>query len=253
MKSMLLVNKPAGLTPLQYIEVVRKSNPHLQEEKISMAGRLDPMAEGLLLLLVGDENKNRSSYENMNKEYTFSVIFGIQTDSYDGLGMIDKITTPPSIEVLEKTLSKIIPSYKGTYSQTYPPFSSKPYKGKPLYYWSRKEKISKDDLPKKDVTLFSLQVVSLKNIPLTEIADSIINRIESIHGEFRQDEILLQWKKLKSESNKKNFSLVTFHLSCSSGTYVRSLANELGEKTGVGAFTYTITRTRIGNYTLDDI
>ena len=67
MQSVIPVYKPLGLTPLQAIVKFKKLFPDYANEKISYAGRLDPMAEGLLLLLVGEENKQRNEYEDLSK------------------------------------------------------------------------------------------------------------------------------------------------------------------------------------------
>jgi tRNA pseudouridine55 synthase len=69
MEQVITVNKPIGLTPLQAVTQFRKKFPLYASEKIGYAGRLDPMAEGLLLLLVGDNNKTKEQYEQLDKEY----------------------------------------------------------------------------------------------------------------------------------------------------------------------------------------
>ncbi|PSO45951.1 MAG: tRNA pseudouridine(55) synthase, partial [Parcubacteria group bacterium QH_9_35_7] len=64
---MVLLDKPISLTPLQTIEKFKEQNPKYKDKKMSYAGRLDPMAEGLLLCLVGEENKNREEYQQLEK------------------------------------------------------------------------------------------------------------------------------------------------------------------------------------------
>ena len=91
MNTIILINKPISLTPLQAIRRLQSLHPELEGEKIGYAGRLDPMAEGLLLLLVSDENKKRKEYERLPKTYEFEVLLGIETDSYDVLGIITKV------------------------------------------------------------------------------------------------------------------------------------------------------------------
>ena len=86
--SVVVVYKPQGWTPLAAVEEFKKSNPSYSDEKISYAGRLDPMAEGPLLLLVGNENKKRKEYEQLKKSYEAEIVLGISTDSFDALGII---------------------------------------------------------------------------------------------------------------------------------------------------------------------
>src|SRR5262245_8184953 len=88
MKKVLPIYKPVCLTPNQLIEQLRNKHPEYQNEKIGFAGRLDPMAHGLMLLLIGYENKNRTEYLNLDKTYYFKILLGVETDSYDLLGLI---------------------------------------------------------------------------------------------------------------------------------------------------------------------
>jgi len=87
---MILLNKPLGMTPLEAIREFQRKNPKYQTTKLSFAGRLDPMAEGLLLVLEGEENKDRKRFENLDKTYEFSILFGVTTDTYDLLGKITR-------------------------------------------------------------------------------------------------------------------------------------------------------------------
>ena len=65
LKPFILLNKAIGETPLELILKFKRKNPEYENEKIAYAGRLDPMADGLLLLLLGEENKKRKSYEDL--------------------------------------------------------------------------------------------------------------------------------------------------------------------------------------------
>ena len=85
---MKLIYKPIGQTPLEAIELLRKSDPSLADVRMAYAGRLDPMADGLLVVLVGDECKNRTKYELLDKTYNFTMLLGLSTDTYDILGRI---------------------------------------------------------------------------------------------------------------------------------------------------------------------
>ena len=158
MQSHILLNKPQGLTPLQAITAFKKQHPLYQKEKLSFAGRLDPMAEGLLLVLVGNENKKRREYEELPKTYQFELLLGISTDTYDCLGRIEKVQAVIIPE--QKEIEKIFSIFKGTRTQPYPPFSSKTVNGKPLYYWARKNKIGEITIPMKEITITSLTLNS---------------------------------------------------------------------------------------------
>ena len=80
--------KNLGETPRERLERLRAQKPHYAHEVLSYAGRLDPMAEGVLTCLVGSANRRREQYLDMGKEYTLDVLFGFSTDTYDILGRV---------------------------------------------------------------------------------------------------------------------------------------------------------------------
>ncbi len=86
MQQLINVYKPLGMTPLEVIRKLKQTNSYLTEAKISYAGRLDPLAHGVLLLLVGENTKEKDRYLALPKTYEFEIIFGLQTDTYDLLG-----------------------------------------------------------------------------------------------------------------------------------------------------------------------
>lgn len=114
---------------------------------LGYAGRLDPMAEGVLVVLVGDENKRREAYLSLNKEYIVEILFGFETDSYDMLGL-----APSSLAGQEKN-TDVLKSYLGSFvdvhDQEYPPYSSKTVVGKPLFVWAREGNIGTIKIPRK--------------------------------------------------------------------------------------------------------
>ncbi|MCE9548798.1 tRNA pseudouridine(55) synthase TruB, partial [Candidatus Nomurabacteria bacterium] len=83
MKKVIVLNKKEGETPLQALDKFRVKNKEYKYIKMTYAGRLDPMASGLLLALAGEETKNKEKYLKLKKEYDFEVLFGFATDTYD--------------------------------------------------------------------------------------------------------------------------------------------------------------------------
>ncbi|MDP3941406.1 MAG: hypothetical protein Q8Q49_03810 [bacterium] len=249
MENVLCLYKPVGLSPLGCIRLFQETNPSYQELTLSYAGRLDPMAEGLLLVLVGNENKQRAKYLSLKKTYQFRVVFGIRTDSYDKMGM-PKLRYGKTLDKERKDmLKKYIPTLLGESIQEYPPYSSKTVNGKPLFYWAREGKISSIVRPSKKVTISSLTGHGLGTIPSQKLLSQVVSSVQSVDGLFRQQEIIGAWNRLLQNS-KATFSVYTFTLTCSSGTYVRSLVNQFGEYLKTGAFALSIKRTRIGDFTL---
>ncbi len=246
---MILVNKPISVTPLQAIDSLKLMKPEYKDEIIGYAGRLDPMAEGLLLLLVGDENKKRKEYERLDKEYVFEVLLGMETDSYDILGLItDMRDCEFKINNLKLTISDALKTFIGTWVQPYPPYSAARVQGKPLYYWARAGKIDGVEIPSKEIIVSNLELDTIEQVTLNDIKDDIVARINGVDGEFRQDVILKRWNEVFQKRGNDSFIKLTCTIQCSSGTYVRSIANQIGTKLGSGALAYSIKRTRIGDY-----
>ena len=96
MKDILNLYKERGETPLECIERFRRANPEYKNVPMSYAGRLDPMAEGVLIILAGEANKKKSDFLSLDKEYTFDVLFGFSTDTYDVLGVMADADTRAS-------------------------------------------------------------------------------------------------------------------------------------------------------------
>lgn len=242
--------KPEGLTPLQLIDQFRKQFPQYETVKISPAGRLDPMAEGLMLLLIGDANKKRQEFLPLPKTYEFSILFGVTTDTFDVLGEITATDFPYQEDQLKQSVEDVIPTFRGKKQQTYPPYSSKPVNGKPLFAWARENALKGLELPRKEIEIFELSAIAWEERSLTNLQDEIVHRIEKVSGDFRQAEILRSWQNLSQRP--QTLLLLSCKATVSSGTYIRGLCHELGQVVGVGGLAYTINRTQIGDYSLED-
>ena len=105
LKKVLYLNKEIGETPLECINRFKAENPSYKDERIAYAGRLDPLASGVLLCLVGDECKNRDEYQSLSKIYSFWFVPHIETDSYDVLGKV--VSNNLSLKKLEIEEKKI--------------------------------------------------------------------------------------------------------------------------------------------------
>ena len=249
LKEILLLNKKEGETPLEVLENFRRKNKEYKDTKMTYAGRLDPMASGLLLVLVGEEIKNKEKYLVLDKEYEFEILFGFATDTYDILGKLVKNTefkpTYNKVE-LEKKIKENLKFFTGNFVQEYPMYSSKTVAGKPLFTYARKgEKV---EIPKHEVNVQSLEFFKLKKISEKKFLKNIERRIAKVKGDFRQKEILKIWRKKLSLSKSQYFFLASFKIKCGSGTYVRSIANSFGERIGIPALAFSIKRTKIGKW-----
>lgn len=249
MKPTLYVYKPIGATPLEIITAIKKQYPEYEKETLAYAGRLDPMAEGLLLILVGDENKNRKQYEDLPKTYECDVLCGIETDTYDVLGkIIESNNKHPDLEEIKQAVQ----SFVGKQTQPYPPYSSQPVNGKPLYYWARENKLHEITIPTKDIEIYNIETLQARTIKTSELKTLIHERIANVHGDFRQAEILALWNEFFTKHTNESFPIYSFHITCSSGTYIRSFAHKLGKKLHTSALALSIKRTQIGDHSLQD-
>src|SRR6185437_1274560 len=164
MLKILTIYKPIGFTPFEVVKTIKQVNPKLSKVKMGYAGRLDPLAHGVLLLMIGEETKNRDYYLSLPKTYDFEVVFGVQTDTYDVLGLIEKTSLP--INNVNLFVNKYVNKTIGKSLQTYPPYSSKTVQGKPLFWWARQGKLSEIEMPTREIEIFDFAVIAMGNIEL---------------------------------------------------------------------------------------
>jgi tRNA pseudouridine55 synthase len=155
MKGFLLLDKQVGETPLECMNRFRVSHLEYSEVKMTYAGRLDPMASGLLLVLTGDAIYSKEKFLSLPKTYECTVILGLSTDTYDILGIPVKrnsflIKETNDVKVNQIGLEEIkgvLNSFIGTFQQDYPPYSSKTVGGKQLHQIARSGGIDQVKIP----------------------------------------------------------------------------------------------------------
>jgi tRNA pseudouridine(55) synthase len=246
MQDVLNLYKNMGETPRERLERLRVEKPQYALEVLSYAGRLDPMAEGVLLALVGRENTRRESYLNLPKEYVLDVLFGFATDTYDVLGRV--MDSGSATGISKKKIEEGLNQFRGKVNQEYPPFSSKTVEGKALFEWARSSMLSTIVLPHKTVTVYDLEVKGLYKISESILFSYIETNIAKVQGDFRQDEILRLWKREIQKNGTREFPCATIQISCSSGTYARSIASGLGNYLKIPALALHILRTKVGEF-----
>jgi tRNA pseudouridine55 synthase len=198
----LVIDKPQGRTSHDIVDAVR----HLAGfRQIGHLGTLDPLATGVLVLLLGKATRLVQFYSGRRKRYTAGFRFGFATDTYDSEGQPQGPDTAPVPD--RATLEKLASDRIGLFEQMPPAFSAKKIHGRPAYELARKNQPV--ELKPVGVELFEYR--------LTEIAGSIAR----------------------------------FVIECSSGTYVRALAHEMGQQLGCGAHLTEICRTAVGEFSLE--
>jgi len=239
MKKIINLYKSVGMTPLEALKLFKEQNNAYSGVKIGYAGRLDPMAEGVLLLLIGDENKKINNYFKLDKEYQAKVLLGFASDTYDILG----IAQEKHFLGVDK-VKELLENLKGEHKQKLPVFSSYKIKGKPLFYYALNNKLSEIKIPENKIKIKSIKINSFTKISNKKLLKEILKKISLVKGNFRQEKIKDKWKKLLVEG--KEYFIVDFNVKCSSGTYIRGIANELN---GV---LFNLIRKRVGRFSIEN-
>lgn len=249
-EQVLPIYKRAGETPLEAISRIKEACPEYADETMTYAGRLDPLAEGVLLLLSGDQIHKKDEYLKLDKEYVFDVLFGFSTDTFDLLGKVtDTGKAAPSVPDIKKALKGLT----GSYEQKYPPYSSKTIEGKPLFLWAREGRLHEITIPTHPVSVKELMLTGIRTISKDALRKKVHASIGSVRGDFRQEEIRELWNAYLDIHETDTLTLANIRLACSHGTYVRALTNELGEELGMPATTFHIIRTKVGAYTSEKL
>lgn len=199
-------------------DVVAKLRGVLGTKKIGHAGTLDPLAEGVLVVLTEKDTKKQDSLMSSEKEYVAEIAFGVTSNTYDLEGelVFQKIPDGFNVEVEAK---KELKKYVGEIEQIVPMFSAKKVDGKPLYKKAHKGvMLSDEELPRKTVEISSIDVLDFGS---TELLGNVLPKL-------------------------------TCKIVCSKGTYIRSIAYELGKALGIGGLLVKLTRTRVGDYSIED-
>ncbi len=249
------IEKRIGETPREATERLRQILALETTVPLAYAGRLDPMASGKLLILIGEECKHQENYHGLDKEYRFEVLFGIRSDTGDVLGL--GTTACDRGRVTEHDLVCVAEELRGNISLPYPHFSSRTVKGKPLHVWTLEGRLHEITIPMRDSHIYSLTFEELKTMPRSELFSTIREKIETpttvtddskeLGKNFRRDAIRARWTEVERTA-EETYVLARFTAIVSSGTYIRSLSELIAEKLGTCGLAYSIHRTKIGTY-----
>ena len=218
---LLIIDKPAGPTSH---DVVARARRALREKRIGHTGTLDPMATGVLLLVVGKATRLAKFLSAGDKSYDAVVRFGFATDTGDAqgraLGPVSERPLPTLAEI-----DAALDAFRGTFMQQPPAFSAKKIDGQRSYKLARASRVTHAAPGSQQAAPGPLDRPALP--PVARVTTHAI-RIMSMDG----DQAMLG-------------------VDCSAGFYVRSLAHDLGERLGVGAHLTALRRTRVGEFALD--
>jgi len=203
MNAIFIIDKPPGLTSHDVVNRVRRI---LGQRSVGHLGTLDPMATGVLPLVVGNLTRLAQFYVASEKSYEGTIRFGFATDTYDAEGEVAGPVQQVNLTLAQ--LEQLAARFRGSLQQVPPPFSAKKIHGVPAYKLARK---------KKEVTLEPVNV---------EIREFVITFCKGDRAGFRAR--------------------------VSSGTYVRSVAHDMGRELGCGAHLASLRRTSVAEFDIAD-
>jgi tRNA pseudouridine55 synthase len=212
MNGVLVVDKPVGPTSHDVVAVARRA---IELSRVGHTGTLDPLATGVLPLVIGRATRLASLMSSADKEYVATIRFGSSTETYDAekrWGTTASSPTPEAAAVLERldaaAIEEGLSMFRGRFLQTPPPYSAKKIGGTPAY------RLARDRKP-----------VEVRPVEVT-VSELVLCKYAG--------------------------GLADVRLVCSAGFYVRSLAHDLGQRLGCGAHLEGLRRTRAGDFALDD-
>lgn len=221
MKDMLLIDKPKGITSFDVIRELRKK---LGIQKMGHAGTLDPLASGLLIIGIDEGTKKLSEFLKLPKIYTAEVLLGAATVTDDLEGEIEEIG---NTDVEEERIQEVLHTLEGVIPLQVPLYSAIKIKGKPLYKYTR-EGIEITP-PEKEMEIRDITYISRESVSFGVEG----NRIDLLKEEYRGE-------------------ILTLTFDVGSGTYIRSIAREIGRRLGVPATLASLRRTSIGEYSVEE-
>lgn len=192
-------------------DVVARVRRILKTKHVGHTGTLDPFATGVLVILVGKATRLAKFLDKDEKEYQALVRFGYETDTGDLTGSPKSEVQGPTPEISDSDVERVLKGFRGEIAQTPPMYSAKKIDGKKLYELARKGKTIERQPIKVD-----------------------IRKLEITDPPTRTDS---GWD-------------LGIHVICSAGGYIRTLAEDIGRKLGVGAHIQELRRTRAGKFDL---
>lgn len=237
------IYKERGETLSMLLQRFRKIHNLDGKVLLTYAGRLDPMADGVVIVLAGDARFQKDKMLGLDKVYEMKILCGVATDSLDVLGMIEKVEIE---DIKDSRIKDVVGQIKDIKVLPYPLYSSRPVNGKPLFVHAR---AGRDvEVPDKKVKIFEVELLSIEKENLGDVVSKIENDIEKVVGDFRQEEIKKSWQNALEKYGNENVVMINIRAKVSSGTYMRSLAKWVGDKLGLPAIAYSITRLKVGDY-----
>jgi tRNA pseudouridine55 synthase len=218
----LLIDKPKNITSFDVIRRLRRkyseANDGAKSPKLGHAGTLDPLATGLMVLGVGKGTKKLTELTKLDKEYLADVLLGERRSTGDMEGLVlEEKKVDESVEVLQPKIYSALNEMKGDLELPVSAYSAIKVDGVPMYKRARKAEKSGNTVAK--VPLRTMKVYEAELLGVVVQSDRVVATVRFFVG---------------------------------SGTYIRSLAEELGRRLGYPATLANLRRTKVGNFSIED-
>jgi tRNA pseudouridine55 synthase len=205
--SVLLIDKPAGITSFGVVARVRRvlSQQLGKKAKVGHTGTLDPFATGLMIIVTGKECRNAGDYSKLDKEYEAAITLGVMSTTGDPEGELTQISTDvPTLDAVQAALQQ----FTGEITQRPPIYSAIKINGRRAYDLARKGEVF--EMPERQVTVFSLDLIEY------------------------------------------TYPVIKIRVHVSSGTYIRTLAQDIGAVLETGAYCSQLRRTKVAEYKITE-
>jgi tRNA pseudouridine55 synthase len=235
---LILIDKPLKWTSFDVVKKIHyqlRKNLDIKKIKVGHAGTLDPLATGLLLVCTGKFTKKIDEIQVQTKEYTGVITMGATTPSFDLEKEVDEEFSTEHIT--EKMILETAQSFIGEQQQTAPIHSAKKIDGKRAYEYARSGE---------EVEIKS-NLINVKSFEILGISTNIYDlKAPLVIDENYKNE------RINLTSNYEKGLHVKFKITCSKGTYIRSIARDFGLRLNSGAHLSELRRTKIGDFDVEN-
>ena len=218
MDGLLIVDKKEGITSFDVIRNVRKE---YNIKKVGHIGTLDPLASGVLPVLIGKATKLSDYLMMHDKEYIAKIILGKKTSTGDREGNVIEEKEIEKSKISKENIEAVLNSFLGESYQIPPMYSAIKVNGKKLYELARENK-EIERTPRK-INIAKIELLKIENVNVNENVNLSLQSIE-----------------------------ITYKVQCSKGTYIRTLSEDIAEKLGTVGYMSYLRRTRVGDFKIED-
>jgi tRNA pseudouridine55 synthase len=255
------VDKPRQWTSFQAVNKIKavvRSTYGLKKFKIGHAGTLDPLATGLLLVCIGKATKTIPQLQDGDKVYTGTMVFGATTPCYDLERPVDHYY--PYEHITQQLVEETAQQFTGTIQQVPPMFSAVKIAGQRAYEYAREgerlkvkgetDTVETKEIKPKEVNIYSFEITAFRK--------GERSKVKGETADAEQESLTFHLSPFTSHLYQNPLGKVPPHLPqadfrihCGKGTYIRSLARDLGLAIGSGAFLSALRREKVGEYSIN--